>query len=113
MKPSAANEVDSVFVLFTAQSKNNIVTVLPYEAEQQLHVKERRSILQFISRPAARTFNLILSALLQCWEMSHVVVYRHSFFHMLTAAAICLETADPPSTAVHLAILLMCNKIQL
>lgn len=32
MKSSAANEVDSVFVLFTAHSKNNVVTVLPYKA---------------------------------------------------------------------------------
>lgn len=32
MKLSAANDVDSVFVLFIAHSKNNIVTVLPYKA---------------------------------------------------------------------------------
>lgn len=41
MKSSAANEVGSVFVLFTAHSKNNIVTVLPYKAVQQLDVKKR------------------------------------------------------------------------
>lgn len=39
IKSSAANEVDSVFVLFTAHSKNNIVTVLSYKAEQQQGVK--------------------------------------------------------------------------
>ena len=39
MKSSAANEVDSVFVLFTAQSENNIVTVLSCKAEQQQGVK--------------------------------------------------------------------------
>lgn len=33
MKSSAPNEVDSVFVLFTAHSKNNIIIVLPYKAE--------------------------------------------------------------------------------
>lgn len=32
MKSSAANEFDSVFVLFTAHSKNNIVTVPPYKS---------------------------------------------------------------------------------
>lgn len=32
MKSSAVNEVDSVFVLFTAHSKNNIVIVLPYKS---------------------------------------------------------------------------------
>lgn len=33
MKSAAANEVDSVFVLFTAHSKNNIVTVLPVQSQ--------------------------------------------------------------------------------
>lgn len=105
MKPSTANEVDSVFVLFTAQSKNNIVTVLQRQAEQQLDVKEKKRISQFISRPAARTFNLIPSILLQCWEMSHKEVYRKPLSRMFTAAVIS-------PTAVHLAILLMCNKMQ-
>lgn len=36
MMSSAANEVDSVFVLFTAHSKNNVVLVLLHKAQQQL-----------------------------------------------------------------------------
>lgn len=39
MNSSAANEVDSVFVLFTAHSKNNIVTVSSYKVEQRQGVK--------------------------------------------------------------------------
>lgn len=47
MMSSAANEVDSVFVLFTAQSKNNVVLVLLHKAQQQLDMgrgkkKEKR-----------------------------------------------------------------------
>lgn len=54
MKSSAANEVGSVFVLFTAHSKNNIVTVLPYKAVQAARCeKEREMISQ--SRLATRT----------------------------------------------------------
>lgn len=49
MKSAAANEVDSVFVLFTAHSKNNIVTVLPYKGEQQQGVKMRKMVSQSLS----------------------------------------------------------------
>lgn len=35
MKSSVSSEVDSVFVLLTAHSQNNIVKVLLYKAEQQ------------------------------------------------------------------------------
>lgn len=36
MMSSAANEVDSVFVLFAAHSKNNVVLVSPHKAQRQL-----------------------------------------------------------------------------
>lgn len=49
MKSAADNDVDSVFVSFTAHSKNNIVTVLPYKAEHRREVKKREIILQSLS----------------------------------------------------------------
>lgn len=55
MKSSVANEVDSVFVLFTAHSKNNVVTALPYKVKRQRGAKQRKMISQSISCPATRT----------------------------------------------------------
>lgn len=52
MKSSAANEVDSVLVLFTTQSKNNIVTLLRYKAEWQPDTEKREMISQSICCPA-------------------------------------------------------------
>lgn len=100
MKPSAANEVDSVFVLFTAQSKNNIVTVLPHKAEQQLDVKERKCISQFIFRPATRTFNSFNSPSMLGNVTCRSVQNPSLPYSMFTAAVIS-------PAAVHLAILLM------
>lgn len=81
MKSSVANEVDSVFVLFTAHSKNNIVTALPCK------VKQRKMISQSISCPATRTStsriihvpvfldHLIPLFVYHLWEASEVEVH--------------------------------------
>lgn len=58
MKPSVANKDDSVFVLFTAHSKNNIVKALLYKPEaarSKKKKKNRKMILQSISHPTTRT----------------------------------------------------------
>lgn len=42
MKPSVANKDDSVFVLFTAHSKNNIVNALLYKPEAARSKKKKK-----------------------------------------------------------------------
>lgn len=112
MKSSAANEVDSVFVLFTAHFKHNIVTVLPYKVAHQRAVKKREMILQSPVNDNQCSRIFWITVLLQWWEMSCVEEYRKSLSHLLCTVAVP-RSCQPATPAVHLAILLMCNKIQL
>lgn len=95
MKSLVSNEVDSVFVFFTAHSKNNIVTALPDKAAQQQKVKKRKMISQSISHPATRTSmsriinvhifldHLIPPVAYQLWDMSDVEEYISLLFSVL------------------------------
>lgn len=51
MKPSVANKDDSVFVLFTAHSKNNIVKALLYEPEAARSKKTGRGFYSLFPIP--------------------------------------------------------------